>query len=108
LSVVVVHPIQNRDVDISSAESYGDLVMINSRYIFIDEVEDEQLPQPFVNNMLRAVDKFDPEEDYLLIAGDHLQLLVMSALLATRWGRFKVLRYDREAKGYAPIEINTE
>ena len=108
MSVVVVHPIQNRDVDISSAESYGDLVMINSRYIFIDEVEDEQLPQPFVNNMLRAVDKFDPEEDYLLIAGDHLQLLVMSALLATRWGRFKVLRYDREAKGYAPIEINTE
>jgi len=108
LSVVCVHPISNKDVDISSAETYGELVLVNSRYIFIDEVENEQPPQSFVNNMLRVVDKFEPDDDYLLIAGDHLQLVMMAALLADRWGRFKVLRYDRKAGGYAPVEINTE
>lgn len=105
MSVYVVHSISNKDVDISSAEAYGELRLINGRYIFIDEIEDEQLPAAFVTNMLRAVDGFDPNLDYLLIAGDHLQLVTMSALLADRWGRFKVLRYDREAKGYAPVEI---
>lgn len=108
LSVLVVHPIANKDLDITSAAPYGELQWVNNRYIFIDEVEDEQLPKSFVINMLRAVDCFDPDMDYLLIAGDHLQLMAMSAMLASRWGRFKVLRYDRQAKGYAPVEINTE
>lgn len=108
MTVFVVHSISNKDVNISRAEEYGDLHLINGRYIFIDEVEEEQLPTPFVNNMLRAVDMFDPDSDFLLIAGDHLQLVAMSALLAERWGHFKVLRYDREAKGYAPVEINVE
>lgn len=106
--VLVVHPISNKDVNISSAEAYGDLRFVNKGYVFIDEVENEQLPPAFVNNMLRAVDAFDPEEDYLLIAGDHLQLIALSALLADRWGRFKVLRYDREARGYASIEIHAD
>ena len=108
MSVLVAHTLSNKDVDISSAEAYGDLKLVNSRYIFIDEMEDEQLPSAFVTNMLRAVDVFDPDLDYLLIAGDHLQLIALSALLASRWGRFKVLRYDRKAGGYAPVEINTE
>lgn len=108
MSVVCVHPIANKDVDVSSAVTYGELVLVNSRYIFIDEIEDEQPPQAFVNNMLRVTDKFDPEEDYLLIAGDHLQLIMMAAMLADRWGHFKVLRYDRKAGGYAPVEISTE
>jgi|HubBroStandDraft_2_1064218.scaffolds.fasta_scaffold245500_2 hypothetical protein len=105
MSVLVAHPIANKDVNISSAEAYGELKIVNGRYIFIDEVEEEQLPPAFASKMLRAVDEFDPEADYLLIAGDHLQLVALSAMLADRWGRFRVLRYDREARGYAPVEI---
>lgn len=108
MSVFLVHTLSNKDVNVSSAEAYGEIKLVNGRYIFIDEVENEQLPPTFVKNMLRAVDQFDPDHDYLLIAGDHLQIVAMSALLAERWGRFKVLRYDREARGYAPVEINTE
>lgn len=106
MTVLVVHPIANKDVNISSAETYGEIKHINNRYVFIDEIEDEQMPPFITSNMLKAVDQFDPEADYLLIAGDHLQLIAMSAHLADRWGRFRVLRFDREARGYAPIEIN--
>jgi hypothetical protein len=51
------------------------------------------------------VDKFDIEADFLLIAGDHLQLIAMSALLSERWGAFRVLRFDRQAQGYVVVNI---
>ena len=105
MTVLCVHPISNKDVNISSAAAYGEVKTVNSRYIYIDEVEEEQIPTTFVSRMLKAVDEFDTESDYLLIAGDHLQLIALSAMLTERWGSFKVLRYDREAKGYAPVEI---
>lgn len=106
MTVLVVHPINDKGVDISGARAYGELKFINPRYVYIDELEtDNTIPTAFLNRMLKAVDEFDWENDYLLIAGDHLQLVAVSALLASRWGEFMVLRYDRQACGYAEITI---
>lgn len=108
MSVYVVHPITDRSLDISPAKVYGEFKFVSKRYIYIDELENEiEIPKDFTNRMLKAVDEFDLDHDYLLIAGDHLQLMAMSAHLANRWGDFRVLRYDREAKGYAPVLIST-
>lgn len=105
MAVLVVHPISDKSLDISGASVYGSLVYVNKRYVYLDELEDDGMPKDVTNRMLKAVDAFDPDEDFLLIAGDHLQLIAMSAHLSSRWGQFKVLRYDREAKGYAPVII---
>lgn len=98
MTVLAVHPLSDKDV--SAALIYGELQYVNRRYIYPDELDGDRLPAEFKKRMLVAVDRYDPDHDYLLIAGDHLQIVAMSALLAMRWGEFKVLRFDREAKGY--------
>lgn len=107
MTVFVVHPINDKGVNIQGATAYGPLKFINARYIYIDELSDGDIPVEFRNKMLKAVDGFEPDHDYLLIAGDHLQLIAMSALLYERWGNFMVLRYDRKAEGYAVANIFT-
>lgn len=107
MTVYVVNRLGTK-IDLSSALVYGDVEHINSKYVFSDELDvDGGLPIGVLNNLERVVDKYEPDYDYLLIAGDHLQLVAMSAMLAVRWGMFKVLRYDREAGGYAVAVINT-
>jgi hypothetical protein len=108
MTVLVVHPITDKALDVSGASIYGDFKYVNRRYVYMDELAGMGLPVDVRNRMLKAVDEFDPEADYLLIAGDHLQLIAISALLADRWGIFRVLRYDRAAKGYAPVQIECE
>lgn len=108
MTVWCVHPINDKGVNIQGATAYGPLKFINGRYIYIDELSDGNIPFEFRNKMLKAVDQFEPDHDYLLIAGDHLQLIIMSALLYERWGSFQVLRYDRKAGGYAEANVITE
>lgn len=109
MTVWVVHPINDKSVDISGASVYGGFKFINSRYVYIDELSDQgDIPDTVTDRMLKAVEEFEYEFDFLLIAGDHLQLMAMSAYLAERWGRFKVLRYDRQARGYASVTIDTK
>lgn len=107
MSVFVVHPLGNKDINMTAALEYGEAVFVNTRYVYPDELEgeDNDLPVSVYDKMLRAVDKFDPEADFLLIAGDHLQLLAMALLLGSRWGRFRALRFDRQAQGYVPVCI---
>lgn len=103
MTVLVAHPV--KDIDISEAMAYGEICYVGKRYIYSDELIGEALPKDLTDRMLRAVDKFDPENDYLLIAGDHVQIVALSAMLAARWGRFRVLRFDRKAGGYVAIGI---
>jgi hypothetical protein len=100
--VYVPHPVLD---DIGSAEQWGRLKFINDRYIYPDEVDDTgQIPTLFYSRMLAAVSEFNPE-DYLLIVGDHLQLVYLSALLGRALPRFKVLRYVKAATGYMPVHL---
>ena len=103
MTVWTVHRL--KDLDVSKAEVYGELEYINNRYIFSDEIKDGRAPEKFHSRMCRAVDMFDPGHDYMLIAGDHLQMVMFASLLTNRWGEFKVLRFDREAGGYFPVTI---
>lgn len=104
MTVYSVHPVKD---DTSSALVYGEIVHINTKYVFADELEDDKIPKSAYDRILQIVDGFDPSHDYLLIAGDHLQLIAVSAELAARWGTFKVLRFDRMAGGYVPVTIDT-
>lgn len=103
MTVWAVHRI--KDLDVSQASTYGELQSINTRYVYADEIEEGQFPAKFKAPLEKAVDQFDPGHDYMLIAGDHLQMIQFAALLADRWGEFKALRFDREAGGYFPVTI---
>ena len=104
MTVWAVHRV--KELDISQASKYGEVDYINSRYVYADEIDKTLLPEKVRSRLERATDQFDPDHDFMLIAGDHLQLVFLSALLANRWGEFKVLRYDREAGGYFPVTIS--
>lgn len=105
MTVWAVHTI--KDLDISSANAYGDIRFINNRYIYADELVDDDIPDEFGDRIEKAAEDYDPKSDYVLIAGDHLQLVALVAAVASRCPRLRVLRYDREAKGYLAVNIYT-
>lgn len=103
MTVWVVHPVRE---SLDAALQYGALRYINGRYVNADELAgDGRLPLGFRDNLYAAAQAFDPEDDYLLIAGDHLQLIQATYELVIRYDQFRVLRYDRIAQGYFPVTI---
>lgn len=106
MTVFAVNKPNDKRFDITPAMQYGDIRYVNFRYIYGDEIDNERLPDEPVQGMRENVERFNPEVDYLLILGDHLQLVQFTAMLATAYGQFRVLRYDREARGYFPVVID--
>lgn len=109
-TVFVVNPTND---DVSAAKKFGDLYHINHRYIFPDDLDPQQtgvkmVPKSFIHNMREAVRGFNPACDYLLIVGDHLQLIAFVAQLVAEYytmSGFAVLRYDRETGEYIPVWV---
>lgn len=97
MTVWAVSPTAN---DVSAAAEYGDVKYINTRYVYGDEIEKEELPAELKASMTVAALEFDPLRDYLLLMGDHLQLAAFAAELSYCGHNFRVLRWDRQAKGY--------
>lgn len=104
MTVFVVHELSSK-IDISSASLYGDVHYVNQRYIFADELKNDRPPKGFDTNIRKTALAFVPRKDYLLIAGDHLQIVMLASALTEAHGGFYVLRYEREAKGYVPVQI---
>lgn len=105
MTVFVVNEITD---DISAAEQWGPIRYVNHRYINGDELDDKnRIPQEFEQNMLNAAQQFNPDADYLLIVGDHLQIVAFSVILAGEKPHFNVLRWDRREKAYYPVRIET-
>lgn len=107
MTVWVVHPVKD---DLSAALQFGELKYINGGYVHGDELESipnfgEVIPANVLDKMSAAASEYKPTLDYLLIAGDHLQIAQFIALLIRRWEQCTVLRYDRQAKGYFPVEL---
>lgn len=95
--------------DLTDAMRFGDIKYVNHRYIYGDELQASgELPAEFTRHMDRCADEFDPDEDFLAIVGDHLQLVAFSATLAARYRQFRVLRWDRIQKAYFPAQIVCE
>lgn len=105
-TVFFLHPVSPTVNDVSGALEYGDRsCYVTSDYVFPDQIENEQMPHNVTVLMQEAADRFDPETDYLTIVGDHLQLVAFSGLLMQRHGRFRALRWDRDARGYLPVWV---
>lgn len=99
----VVHPVKD---DLSSAEVWGTIRFITARYVYGDELRDDgAMPLGFRTELEQAARQFNPHHDFLLIVGDHLQLIHIAALLAQRYGNFNVLRWDRQAAGYLKARV---
>jgi len=101
--VWAVHPCDN--TDIGPASNWGNLRFINSGYANPSDVINNGLSQEIMENLIAAAQDFNPAKDFLLIAGDHLQLMQMSFLLAERNKPYTVLRWDRHANGYYPVHM---
>lgn len=92
--------------DLTAARQWGELRFVNEKYVYPDELQENgRLPQDTSRLLHEAAQEFDPYEDYLLIVGDHWQVVEMSALLGRMYEFFKVLRWDRQAEGYVPATI---
>lgn len=97
----------NKD-DTSAALQYGDIRHINMRYVYGDEIVDEHVPKQVMTEIQFAAAEFDPAYDYVLIIGDHLQLVAFVAEIGRQKGRdvpIHVLRYDKKAQGYIPVWV---
>jgi hypothetical protein len=110
MTVFVVHPI--RQDDISGARKWGELRFINAGYVYGDMLENRvavgaqyQMPEQFVHNLDAAALEFR-DSDCVLIAGDHLQLLYFTGLIARRYAEFGVLRYDKKISDYIPVRLH--
>lgn len=106
MTAYVVNPPNDKLTD---ALRFGEIKYINHKYVFGDELtDDNSLPPSFLSHLRKCADEFNPDEDYLVIAGDHLQLVAFVAELSARYEDFRVLRWDRVQQAYIPVWIKTE
>lgn len=98
------HRIENgemkRQFDLTPAAAYGKLeVLIPAGVSLISSV-------PTVRLMRDRLANFT-DDDYLLPVGDPSAMMVAGAIAAdVNGGRFKVLRWDRKAHTYIPVQID--
>lgn len=109
MTVYVAHDIKD---DIGPARKFGQVRYVNRFYIHGDELDrsaDEKnvIPRGYLANMERCLADFNPDADYLLIAGDHLQLLALTAILIGKSGYLDVLRWDRQLGEYIPVRLHS-
>lgn len=109
MTVFVVHPI--RQDDISAAAKWGSFRFVNERYVYGDELDANltslhyEIPTEIAHNLDQAALEFQ-EHDYLLIAGDHLQLLQFMGGVARRFASVNVLRFDKKISDYIPVRLH--
>jgi len=101
--IFAVHPVKD---DLSPALRHGGPILYAcDRYIYSDEIINQAIPHAVRNSLAAVAQSFNVDSDYLLIAGDHLQLMVLCAMLTSRHGTFRVLRFDRQAAGYVAVWV---
>ena len=101
---MTVYVIQSvRGFDYSGLAPFGQPKFVTYRHCFVDEAESH------VESLYEAARKFsasfNPDEDYVAIAGDPINIVVLSSILLKDHGRAKFLKFDRKLGGYYPVEI---
>jgi hypothetical protein len=98
---------KSNEHDVSGALQFGDIRYVNHRYVYGDEIDNERMPQDVIKTIWTAACEFRPDRDYILITGDHLQLLqfVKAVEYCTDGAEIRVLRYDKKAAGYIPVRL---
>ncbi len=109
MTVYVVHPVRD---NIAPALRFGDFKFITGGYVYGDLLEphgqnDWVLPSTFQGSFEYVAHQFQPDADYLLVVGDHLQLLAFTMMLGQLHSSFMVLRYDRKLDDYIPVRLHS-
>ena len=95
-------------LDLSPLNRYGEQNALFGRSIYPDDAEERV---PVMYGIARnKLSKFNPDKDYLALAGDPVSVTVAVSVLTrhlehTGYTSFKVLKWDGIAKGYYEIEI---
>lgn len=100
--VFVVHPVLD---NITAAAQYGQFQYVCKRYVYPDEIEGELLPDGVKTKIEEAARSYRPGLDYVLLVGDHLQIVALVWAVSKLHRGLTVLRYDRKAGGYYPVWI---
>jgi hypothetical protein len=62
----------------------------------------------FIKRLGRKLAQFNNSEDYLVLVGDPVLIGVVVAILATRFDKFTILKWDRQEFLYVPVVLNFE
>ena len=86
-------------IDLTPAREYGELSVILPSGLNYPEMSQ-------LRTLLRAsLTTFKPSEDFLLPLGDPAVQASACAILGAEFGRFQLLRWDREQRRYFDYEI---
>lgn len=109
MTVYIPHYSNKDGVDVSPALIYGEIIAVNQRYVYPDELDgDGMMPQDFQDKIDLCARAFNPLEDFLLLQGDDVQLVALAAALAVAHRWFRALRWDRKELAYIPVLISTD
>lgn len=102
-TVWLVHPVKH---DMTAVKNYAPKIRhVNRRFVYTDEIYGDRVPMSFRTHLHEAADEFRPDTDYVMLAGDPVQLVLFVAILLKRHGRISTLRWDRLVEGYVRIDI---
>jgi hypothetical protein len=98
--VYVVQDDPNKNV--LSASSYGELTaLLPFRQVSYDTKSHAAV-------LREKLEKFNGEEDFLILIGDPVVIAITAAIIAENWSAFKVLKWDKLQHAYYPITIELE
>lgn len=82
--------------------------MFAGKTVFPDQAERSEatLPAAVLDVLIRR--KFDPTKDYLILAGDIVIQAVCVAMVASRFGSFTALRFDKREQRYWPYRVDIQ
>lgn len=101
---MTVYVIQSvKGFDYSGLIPFGQPKFVTYRHCFADEAE------VHVQGLYKAARElsanFNPDEDYLAIAGDPINIVVLTSILLKDHGRARLLKFDRKFDGYYPVDV---
>lgn len=92
--------------DLTQVGEYGLVQYVCQYYVHADELDGETLPEDVRVRIEATARVFRPDQDYMLLAGDHLLIAALSVALFRYHQWFRILRWDRQAKGYYVVRIS--
>lgn len=58
-----------------------------------------------VDRLFNELESFRPDQDYLVATGDPAAIGITCSVVADLFGRFTILKWDKQQRSYYPVEI---
>lgn len=103
--VYIVQKVASQDY--SDLDRFGSIRFVTFGSCFPDtaEIHSDQVISNF-NEMTSDMDKFDPDNDYLALNGDLVNVAILAAVISRRFGKVNLLKYSNRDKSYYPVVVN--